>query len=268
MPYSTGCSTALSNFEAGQNYKDVSGACPSACWRRWAAGRPTLPDSWSRKVEAARLAAAAQPLVYARPARPHGAHAARAGAAPLPPCHHTSPHPFTPAATPRRYRAGFPGLLKRFTACLPPRPADPAVIVSFPLDGDEDGASLVAWTTTPWTLPSNLALCVHADFDYVKTRDPGEDGQPAAGDHLQKGPAPQARAESRGQRVLRVADQREAALPPRAGRGPLYTPGGQPLAKGLPRWQLGLACTSTAPGLSALQLRPPPCSLRQGVHCA
>lgn len=26
MPYSTGCSTALSNFEAGQNYKDVSGA--------------------------------------------------------------------------------------------------------------------------------------------------------------------------------------------------------------------------------------------------
>ncbi|KAI7845602.1 hypothetical protein COHA_000889 [Chlorella ohadii] len=73
MPYSTGCSTALSNFEAGQNYKDVS---------------------------------------------------------------------------------------------------DPAVIVSFPLDGDEDGAHLVAWTTTPWTLPSNLALCVNAEFDYVKARDP------------------------------------------------------------------------------------------------
>jgi hypothetical protein len=47
MPYSTGCSTALSNFEAGQNYKDVSGGwvggwvhtlverecggCPPAC---------------------------------------------------------------------------------------------------------------------------------------------------------------------------------------------------------------------------------------------
>ncbi|KAI3433769.1 hypothetical protein D9Q98_003575 [Chlorella vulgaris] len=73
MPYSTGCSTALSNFEAGQNYKDVS---------------------------------------------------------------------------------------------------DPAVIVSFPVDGDEDGASLVAWTTTPWTLPSNLSLCVNAEFDYVKARDP------------------------------------------------------------------------------------------------
>lgn len=29
------------------------------------------------------------------------------------------------------------------------------------------GVSLLAWTTTPWTLPSNVALCVHPDFDYV-----------------------------------------------------------------------------------------------------
>lgn len=69
MPYSTACTTPLSNFEAGQNYKDVN---------------------------------------------------------------------------------------------------DPAVMVTFPLDDDADGASLIAWTTTPWTLPSNLALCVNADFDYVK----------------------------------------------------------------------------------------------------
>lgn len=41
-------------------------------------------------------------------------------------------------------------------------------MVSFPLEGAEDGAALVAWTTTPWTLPSNLALCVHPEFDYVK----------------------------------------------------------------------------------------------------
>jgi isoleucyl-tRNA synthetase len=73
MPFSTGCTTALSNFEAGQNYKDVS---------------------------------------------------------------------------------------------------DPAVVVAFPLDGDEHGAALVAWTTTPWTLPSNLALCVNPEFTYVKIRDP------------------------------------------------------------------------------------------------
>lgn len=30
------------------------------------------------------------------------------------------------------------------------------------------GSNLVAWTTTPWTLPSNLALCVHPEFEYVQ----------------------------------------------------------------------------------------------------
>ncbi|TFY57073.1 hypothetical protein EVJ58_g7246 [Rhodofomes roseus] len=75
MPYSTGCLTPLSNFEAGQNYKDVS---------------------------------------------------------------------------------------------------DPAVTVSFPLVDDRK-TSLLAWTTTPWTLPSNLALCVHPDFTYVKIYDEERD---------------------------------------------------------------------------------------------
>ncbi|CAM6043693.1 unnamed protein product [Sphagnum compactum] len=71
MPYSTGCKTELSNFEAGLNYKDVS---------------------------------------------------------------------------------------------------DPAVMVSFPLLDEVDGASMVAWTTTPWTLPSNLCLCVNANLTYAKVR--------------------------------------------------------------------------------------------------
>ena len=41
------------------------------------------------------------------------------------------------------------------------------VIVNFPMD-DDPSVSMIAWTTTPWTLPSNLALCVHPDFTYVK----------------------------------------------------------------------------------------------------
>ena len=45
---------------------------------------------------------------------------------------------------------------------------DPAIMVSFPLKDESIGGALVAWTTTPWTLPSNLALCVNANFDYVK----------------------------------------------------------------------------------------------------
>jgi isoleucyl-tRNA synthetase len=36
---------------------------------------------------------------------------------------------------------------------------------------DEEGAYYLAWTTTPWTLPSNLALCVGPELDYVKVRD-------------------------------------------------------------------------------------------------
>ncbi|EFN83482.1 isoleucine--tRNA ligase, cytoplasmic [Harpegnathos saltator] len=71
MPYSTACNTPLSNFEAGQNYKDVT---------------------------------------------------------------------------------------------------DPSVIVAFPLL-DEPGVSILAWTTTPWTLPSNLALCANPTFEYVEVKD-------------------------------------------------------------------------------------------------
>ncbi|XP_053153865.1 isoleucine--tRNA ligase, cytoplasmic isoform X2 [Hemicordylus capensis] len=47
---------------------------------------------------------------------------------------------------------------------------DPSVIVNFPLEEDEN-VSLVAWTTTPWTLPSNLALCVNPELQYVKVKD-------------------------------------------------------------------------------------------------
>jgi isoleucyl-tRNA synthetase len=50
---------------------------------------------------------------------------------------------------------------------------DPAVVVAFPVIGPSkfEGASLLAWTTTPWTVPSNLALWVNADFLYVKIED-------------------------------------------------------------------------------------------------
>jgi isoleucyl-tRNA synthetase len=42
---------------------------------------------------------------------------------------------------------------------------DPSVTVRFRLQGEEDSYFLV-WTTTPWTLPSNLALAVGEDIDY------------------------------------------------------------------------------------------------------
>ena len=47
---------------------------------------------------------------------------------------------------------------------------DPAVTVRFKVDGQEN-TYFLAWTTTPWTLPSNLALAVGPDIDYVKVQD-------------------------------------------------------------------------------------------------
>lgn len=43
-------------------------------------------------------------------------------------------------------------------------------MISFPLESDPS-VSLIAWTTTPWTLPSNLALCVNPTLIYVKVKD-------------------------------------------------------------------------------------------------
>ena len=43
---------------------------------------------------------------------------------------------------------------------------DPSIYVRFRVEGEEHTSFLV-WTTTPWTLPSNLALAVHPDVDYV-----------------------------------------------------------------------------------------------------
>ncbi len=53
-----------------------------------------------------------------------------------------------------------------------------SIYVRFPLRHPEkypslkglDEVSLVIWTTTPWTLPANLAVCLHPDFEYVVVR--------------------------------------------------------------------------------------------------
>lgn len=48
--------------------------------------------------------------------------------------------------------------------------ADPSVYVRFPLEGMEN-TSLVVWTTTPWTLPSNQFAAVHPELDYAFCKD-------------------------------------------------------------------------------------------------
>jgi isoleucyl-tRNA synthetase len=50
--------------------------------------------------------------------------------------------------------------------------ADPSLFVRFPLL-DRDGEFVVVWTTTPWTLPANVAAAVHPDEEYGR-RENGE----------------------------------------------------------------------------------------------
>ncbi|GME96487.1 unnamed protein product [[Candida] boidinii] len=69
------------------------------------------------------------------------------------------------------YSTGVTTALSNFEAQLNYKEVnDPAVTIGFPLV-DDPKTILVAWTTTPWTLPSNIALCVHPEFDYAKIYD-------------------------------------------------------------------------------------------------
>lgn len=53
---------------------------------------------------------------------------------------------------------------------------DPAIFVMFKTKdtrGLFEEANFVIWTTTPWTIPANLAISLHPEFDYslVQTKD-------------------------------------------------------------------------------------------------
>ena len=61
--------------------------------------------------------------------------------------------------------------------------SSPSVYVKFPLPGDLTGlspalagkkVSVLIWTTTPWTLPANLAIALHPDFTYAAVEVDGE----------------------------------------------------------------------------------------------
>jgi isoleucyl-tRNA synthetase len=53
---------------------------------------------------------------------------------------------------------------------------DPSVYVRFPMR-DKPGVYFLVWTTTPWTLPANVALAVGENIDYVQVEGPLADGE-------------------------------------------------------------------------------------------
>ncbi|MCD6557555.1 MAG: isoleucine--tRNA ligase [Candidatus Aenigmarchaeota archaeon] len=53
---------------------------------------------------------------------------------------------------------------------------DPSIYVKFPVLGANNEFILV-WTTTPWTLPANVAIVVHPEKEYVKVKVARKDGK-------------------------------------------------------------------------------------------
>ncbi len=53
---------------------------------------------------------------------------------------------------------------------------DPSIYVKFKIKGEEN-TFIVIWTTTPWTIPSNIAVAVHPSFEYAKFRAVRQDGK-------------------------------------------------------------------------------------------
>jgi isoleucyl-tRNA synthetase len=52
---------------------------------------------------------------------------------------------------------------------------DPSVYVRMPFV-DDPGTSLLVWTTTPWTLPGNVAVAVHPDINYAVVKREDKNG--------------------------------------------------------------------------------------------
>jgi isoleucyl-tRNA synthetase len=69
------------------------------------------------------------------------------------------PHDMTPLSS---HELGLPGGYKDDVE-------DPSIYVKFELE-DEPKTYFLAWTTTPWTLPGNVALAVGLDIPYVRVR--------------------------------------------------------------------------------------------------
>jgi len=69
------------------------------------------------------------------------------------------------------YSTGCTTVLSNFEANLNYKDVnDPSIYITFPIK-NEPSVKFLAWTTTPWTLPSNLGIAVNSDFEYVKVQD-------------------------------------------------------------------------------------------------
>ncbi len=96
---------------------------------------------------------------------------------------------------------------------------EPSVYVRFPLVGRD--VDLLVWTTTPWTLPSNVGAAVGPDIDYVRVRPPegGRDlvmARARVDDGARRGRGDRRRRRSRGRSSARATSRRSRCSRSRA----------------------------------------------------
>ncbi|GKS57439.1 isoleucine--tRNA ligase [Nitrospira sp.] len=60
-----------------------------------------------------------------------------------------------------------PSIYVKFPLVTPPKVLAESSQLGFSFPADVATVSVVIWTTTPWTLPANQAVCLHPDFDYA-----------------------------------------------------------------------------------------------------
>ncbi len=130
--------------------------------------------------------------------------------------------------------------------------SSPSVFVTFLLNGDLGDAfpalagrkvSLVIWTTTPWTLPANLAIALHPDFTYVAVGGDDDDVYIMAKDLADTCMAAFGKSE-----YSILAEITAAALENKTCRHPLYERDSLIILGSHVTLEAGTGCVHTAPG--------------------
>ncbi len=114
--------------------------------------------------------------------------------------------------------------------------------------GDKRKMSFVIWTTTPWTIPGNMAICVNANFDYVLLEVPGGEVYILAKD-LAEGVCKQAGIDYDACKVLATLKGSDFEL--MTARHPLFDRDSVLLCGDHVTLDAGTGCVHTAPGFGA-----------------
>ena len=117
--------------------------------------------------------------------------------------------------------------------------------------------SVLIWTTTPWTIPSNLAIAFHPEFDYAAVRDPGRrDNGGAPSSWPRRSRRSRGRSRRQGRSGQPVARMKGATLEAAPFRHPLYARDFVGVLANYVTLEAGTGAVHTAPRARRRRLRP------------